>query len=133
MDKNDERQKGEETPKGGAKDLDSLRARLGLKDTKGPAGAKDAAVAPGAGTAAADPEKISTDDFKLDFGAKGSAMTSMSIEEVDSGKVTRPKGRFFIMLIVSVVALGAASASKPAEIIMKSGSNARRAGKILSL
>ena len=106
MDKNDERQDGG-TPKGGAKDLDSLRARLGLKDTKEPGGDKGAAVAAGAKSTAGDSEKISTDDFKLDFGAKGGAATSVSIEELDASKVTRPKGRFIIMLIVSLVALSA--------------------------
>ena len=108
MDKNDERRDGEGTPKGGAKDLDALRARLGLKDSKGPGGDKGAAVAAGARPAAGDSEKISTDDFKLDFGAQGPAAASMSIEDLDASKVTRPKGRFLIMLIVFVIALGAA-------------------------
>ncbi len=108
MDKKDERQEGKGTPKGGAKDLDALRARLGLKDSEGPGGDKGSAVAAGAKSAAGNSDKISTDDFKLDFGAQGLAADSVSIEDLDTGKVTKPKGRLLIMLIVFVFSLGAA-------------------------
>jgi hypothetical protein len=105
-DKTDERT-GEGTPKDKGKDLDALRARLGLKDKKPAAEAKTAPAA-GAAAAPAEPQKIGTEDFKLDFGGAGKATASVSLEELDSGKVTKPKGRFIVMAIVALVALSGA-------------------------
>ena len=107
-DKTDERTDGEEIPKDKGKDLEALRARLGLKDAKKPSKGAGAESTGGEGKASAEPHKIATDDFKLDFGAGGKAMASVSIDDLDAGKVTRPKGRFIMMTIVSIVALSAA-------------------------
>ena len=107
-DKTDERT-GDGTPKDKGKDLDALRARLGLKDKKPGAEAK-AAPAPGTGKAptADEPQKIATDDFKLDFGGGGKATASVSLDDLDSGKHTKVKGRFFVMAVIALVGLGAA-------------------------
>ena len=106
-DKTDERT-GEGTPKDKGKDLDALRARLGLKDKKPAAEAKGAPAAEKAAAAPAEPQKIATDDFKLNFGGGGKATASVSLEELDAGKVTKPKGRLIVIAIVAVIALCAA-------------------------
>ena len=105
-DKTDERT-GEGTPKDKGKDLDALRARLGLKDTKKTDGGKAASSTKGA-EATTDPQKIGTDDFKLDFGSTGAVTAPVSIEDLDTGKVTKPKGLLIVVAIVSIVALSAA-------------------------
>jgi len=106
-DKTDERTEGEATSKDKGKDLDALRARLGLKDTKKPA-AEDGAGLTAGGTASAEPEKPGAGDFTLDFGAGGKAISSVSIEDLDAGKVTKPKGRLIVISIAALIALGTA-------------------------
>ncbi|MFH1529599.1 MAG: hypothetical protein ABIK09_02570 [Pseudomonadota bacterium] len=105
-DKTDERIEGGETPKDKGKDLDALRARLGLKDAK-KTGAQTRPSTEDTGSGA-DPQKISTDDFKLDFGAGGKVTESVSMDDLDTGKVTKPKGLFLVVSIVAIIGFGAA-------------------------
>jgi len=94
-------------PKDKAKDLDALRARLGLKDAKAGAAQPQKTAAQEA-RAPGEPQKIATDDFKLDFGAAAPATTPVSIEELDGGQIARPKGKIVLVLGAMTVALALA-------------------------